>query len=350
MSAYNHMCDAGVAPTPDTFVKLVDLTLQWERSVVVASEGLLSLAAMAPVGADSPTGSQDSPESCDPTEAGPLLCLLRACHATGQWHLAQQVLARAGQHGFPTCLRAANEVIATAAQCGMPEQAQAMFDGLAADGLTPDAASYRGLVEAYLRGGDWMQGCMKYEEAVAAGHTLPSSACCAVLGALWDSGLAWAQAKAGLLHGELLSAGALDPPLVTSCRGSLRVDLNVVDPGAGVLALRQWMLQLRDSIGNSQTAGLLEKHRKLVIMNGSSGSTPQGLVSDELKGMVGTTLVVHRSPFKLSLESGRASKLEASAQLVTKWLFTGETAPPVGRALACCACFPPFPPPVPPLP
>jgi hypothetical protein len=87
--------------------------------------------------------------------------------------------------------------------------------------------------------------------------------------------------------------------------------------------VRTHFVQMREGIGNSNVAGLLEEQRRLVILNGTSSATPQGALAPALKGAVGASLVTHKSPFRLSVESGRPSRLEASAQMVRRWLFNG---------------------------
>lgn len=52
-------------------------------------------------------------------------------------------------------------------------------------------------------------------------------------------------------------------------------------------------------------------------------NTAEGRVASALKGAVGSCLVTHKSPFRLSQEAGRASRLEASTAMVKRWLFTG---------------------------
>lgn len=71
-----------------------------------------------------------------------------------------------------------------------------------------------------------------------------------------------------LPHISARRPGALPQQTVTTSRGIVKVDLNALHVGTGVLALHAWLVGLREGIGNTNASGVLDEHRRLVVVNG----------------------------------------------------------------------------------
>ena len=126
------------------------------------------------------------------------------------------------------------------------------------------------------------------------------------------------------------------------------MDLRAQQLGTGMLRMQRWLLDLRAAIGNSSAACILDEAKRMCVVSSSgaspaSASVPQeaGPASDAgsagapagapaarqlaaaLKGALGASLVLHKAPFRITFEAGRAQRLESSSFMVKKWLFSG---------------------------
>jgi hypothetical protein len=121
--------------------------------------------------------------------------------------------------------------------------------------------------------------------------------------------------------------------------------------GTGMLRMQRWLLDLRAAIGNSSVACILDEAKRMCVVSSSgalpasaSASAPQAgggtsevagagapagtpavrQLAGALKGTLGASLVLHKAPFRVTFEAGRAQRLESSTFMVKKWLFSGE--------------------------
>lgn len=102
------MCQAGVAPTPDTFAALLG-ALQGGHSVAALADLALALAEQADGAVASAPAGTHSPA---------LRVVLRACALRGWWDLSLRLLQASEEGGCPPSLEETNEALAACAAAG----------------------------------------------------------------------------------------------------------------------------------------------------------------------------------------------------------------------------------------
>ncbi|KAL4458727.1 hypothetical protein ABPG75_013592 [Micractinium tetrahymenae] len=310
-SAYDHMCQAGAAPTASTFAALLG-ALRSGHSVAQLADLALALAQQA---GGPPAGARPAA----------LRAVLQACSSRGWWDLSLRLLQAIEESGGHPSLEEANEVLAACAAAGAVDDARQLFERLGRYGLQPNTGSYLALVKAHCSAGQWAAGAAEYEAMLAAGLWPNEELASLVVDALWCSGLPWAQAAAIETFNQAISEYWLLPAQPSATRGLLKLDLRSRHLGTGMLRMRRWLHDMRATIGNSSAACILDQTKRMCIVN----TAPDGLdaaaasqLNAALKAALGASLVAHKAPFRLSFEGGRATRMESATFMVRKWLFT----------------------------
>eukprot|EP00887_Chlorella_sp_A99_P006564 scaffold3.g6564.t1 len=338
-AAFERMCESGMAPTPVAWGALLSCMLPARGREEVAEAAVELLEGVA---AGASPGARDAA----------LQALVVACRQRGWPELALellQLLAASAAGSAPQgparalTVEPVNGVLAACAAAGAAREAQQAFDILKQLGLEPDGDSWGGLVLARARGGQWLAAAQALEAAeeaataaagpaggttqddAAAGaahvaegapeglrrRTRPGrDAYSAVIDGLFGTGLPWAQLQARHLYKSAI-------------RGQLRVDLRGPDPGTALLSFHAWLAGTREAIGNSAAPSSLDECKRVLVVNGSDAGSPESGIAPAVKEAVGSALLAHRSPFRLTREAGVATRLESAAFMVKRWMFTG---------------------------
>ncbi|KAL4859186.1 putative aldo-keto reductase 2 [Chlorella vulgaris] len=308
-SAYAQMCAAGVAPSAATFSALLS-ALRSHHSAAEAVEMAADLASQADAAKGAIFGFSG-------------LALLDACHLNGWSDVSLQLLARVEEAGGSPGLDMLNSVLAACAKGGSVAEVRQAFEALERHGVEPSPASYQHVVQALCGAGQWAEAAQTYRDMLASGLEPGAELASLIVDALWCTGLAWAQAAALDLFNQATSAGWLRVLDAKMFRGLLTLDLHATHLGTGMLRMHRWLADQRRVIGNSAAPCLLDEAKRVCVV---SGRCAEGLeitrLAGELKDCLGASLVLHKAPFRLTHEAGRALRLETSAFMLKKWLFT----------------------------
>lgn len=257
-----------------------------------------------------------------------LLGVHEACRVQGWWELSLALLEAVEEAGGSPSLAEVNSAVAACAAEGAIAEALHAFACLARHGLQPCADTYLALVQAHCSAGQWAAGTAEYDAMLAVGLVPGEELVSLVVDALWCSGLAWAQASALSTFNAAVSKGWLPPARAFISDRLLKVDLRARHLGTGLLRMHRWLHDMRAVIGNSSAPTLLDECKRVCIMStqgaeaGDGGSSPSALLSSELKGALGASLVLHKAPFRVTYADGRAMRMESSTFMVKKWLFS----------------------------
>ncbi|KAL4426696.1 hypothetical protein ABPG77_004752 [Micractinium sp. CCAP 211/92] len=314
-SAFDRMCQAGVAPTSATFAALLG-ALRHDHSVAALADLSLALAEQADAAAAGASAG---------TRPAALHALLQACSLRGWWDLSMRLLQALEESGASPSVEEVNEALAACATAGAVDDARQLFEGLGARGLQPTTASYLALVKALCAAGQWAAGAAEYEAMLEAGLSPSEELVSLVVDALWCSGLPWAQVEAIGAFNRAIREHWLLPAQPSTSRGLLKLDLRSRHLGTGVLRMRRWLHDMRGTIGNSSAACILDQTKRMCIVNTAPNGMEAAAASQlgaALKAALGASLVAHKAPFRLSFEGGRAVRMESATFMIKKWLFT----------------------------
>lgn len=89
-----------------------------------------------------------------------------------------------------------NSMIAACAHGGEYTKARSMFDRLPKHGCKPDAVTFANLIRAYKKGGQWCLALDTFEAMQSSGSQPHTAVFSSIIDVLWQTGIAWAQAKA----------------------------------------------------------------------------------------------------------------------------------------------------------
>lgn len=87
-------------------------------------------------------------------------------------------------------------MIAACAHGGEYDKARLMFDQMAEHGCTAEAVTYANLIRAYKKGGQWCHALDTFEAMQRSGCGPHAAVFSSIIDVLWQTGIAWAQAKA----------------------------------------------------------------------------------------------------------------------------------------------------------
>ena len=89
-----------------------------------------------------------------------------------------------------------NSMIAACAHGGEYVKARLMFERMAEHGCTAEAVTYANLIRAYKKGGQWCHALDTFEAMQRSGCGPHAAVFSSIIDVLWQTGIAWAQAKA----------------------------------------------------------------------------------------------------------------------------------------------------------
>ena len=89
-----------------------------------------------------------------------------------------------------------NSMIAACAHGGEYNKARLMFERMAEHGCQADAVTYANLIRAYKKGGQWCHALDTFEAMQRSGCRPHAAVYSSIIDVLWQTGIAWAQAKA----------------------------------------------------------------------------------------------------------------------------------------------------------
>lgn len=87
-------------------------------------------------------------------------------------------------------------MIAACAHGGEYNKARLMFKRMAEHDCEADAVTYANLIRAYKKGGQWCHALDTFEAMQRSGCRPHAAVFSSIIDVLWQTGIAWAQAKA----------------------------------------------------------------------------------------------------------------------------------------------------------
>ncbi|KAK9811789.1 hypothetical protein WJX72_010082 [[Myrmecia] bisecta] len=304
IAVYEGMIGDGVQPNSKTFTALIGAFAKCRTldRVLDIVEGL---------------AAKDGPGSVASTYAS----LMAACEKAGQWDMAMALFKRITVQNFQPDVSIFNSLIAACAHAGQYANARTMFNRMAEFSCLPDAVTYANLIRAYKKGGQWCNALDTFEAMQAAGCRPHAAVVSSVIDVLWQTGIAWAQAKALHVFQAAVQSGILPPAYEAAKKGTVKVDLQALTVGVALLSMNQWLLGLREQAVH-EADGTLEVNRKVALVNGMGEHARSQGNSSAVKEAVGACLVGAKAPFRLVQDHSRSGRLEASTLALRKWLFS----------------------------
>eukprot|EP00891_Asterochloris_glomerata_P003267 jgi/Astpho2/3267/Aster-08033 len=312
VDVYKRMVGDGVQPNTKTYTALIMAFSKAGRLESVLD--VLQELVMAPTADVDEEGHRQSMQTT-------YAALMAACEKAGQWDLAVALFDKMSAQGCQPDVAIFNSMIAACAHGGEHVKARAMFDCMTDHGCQPDAVTYANLIRAFKKGGQWCHALDTFEAMQASGCRAHAAVYSSVIDVLWQTGIAWAQAKALTLFEDAIESGPLDPALEVSKKGTLKLDLQALTVGVAVLSMHHWLVQLRPQLASEPAAGP-EASRKLAVVNGMGENNRTQGNSSAVKEAVGASLIGCKAPFRLVSDHSRSGRLEASMLSLRKWLFS----------------------------
>jgi pentatricopeptide repeat domain-containing protein 1 len=192
------------------------------------------------------------------------------------WFIAIPVLTRVVAH--------------CAAAGGQADKACEVFEQMKYTGCRPDVVTYSALISAYNRSGQWHSAVRTFEQMQQHNCKPDSYVYQTVIDCLWNTGVAWAQARAWQLYVTAARNWqfrfTVQQANSSSSPGELEYVVPAITPGVGVLAQRKWVGDLvgqveSDSVllGAGRERMLLSLGRSKHARESSSSSTGQTLLA-----------------------------------------------------------------------
>lgn len=123
--------------------------------------------------------------------------LISACEKAGKWELALRLFHDMHTEGCRPNVVTYNSLIAACAQGAQWQKAQELFDRMQhRGGCRPDSVTFAGLIAAYDRAGMWQQALAAFEQMRSMSCRSDTVVYNSIIGALWRTGLLWAQTRA----------------------------------------------------------------------------------------------------------------------------------------------------------
>lgn len=156
-------------------------------------------------------------------------------------------------------------------------------------GCRPDVVTYTALINAYNKAGQWHKAVQAFEQMQQQNCKPDSYVYQTVIDSLWQTGVAWAQARAS----QLYAAAARNwqyrftVQQASSNNGrELEYVVPALTPGVAVLALRKWLADMLSQLetdgallGMSRDRIVLSLGRSRHVKEPSSSSACQALLS-----------------------------------------------------------------------
>uniref|UniRef100_A0A383VDG4 PROP1-like PPR domain-containing protein n=1 Tax=Tetradesmus obliquus TaxID=3088 RepID=A0A383VDG4_TETOB len=245
--------------------------------------------------------------------------LISACEKAGRWELALQLFEQMQREGCAPNTVTYNSLITACQQGGQPEKACEVFEQMKYHGCRPDVVTYTALINAYNRAGQWHKSLQAFEQMQTQNCKPDSFVYQTVIDSLWQTGVAWAQARAWQLYTaaarnwqyrftvQAASNSSSGGGLGGGSSGlGLSRDLEYVvpafTPGVAVLALRKWLselvAQLSSDGGSSSSSSMMFMGRDRILLSlGRSRHIKEPGSSSACQAVM-AVLAGFRSPFR----------------------------------------------------
>jgi pentatricopeptide repeat domain-containing protein 1 len=205
-------------------------------------------------------------------------------------------------------------LLLVAAAGGQPEKACEVFEQMKYHGCRPDVVTYTALINAYNRAGQWHKSLQAFEQMQQQNCKPDSFVYQTVIDSLWQTGVAWAQARAWQLYTAAArnwqyrftvqaannsSSGGGSGSGGLGFSRDLEYVVPAFTPGVAVLALRKWLSELAAQLANdggSSSMMFMGRDRILLSLGRSRHIKEPG--SSAACQAVMAVLAGFRSPFR----------------------------------------------------
>lgn len=255
--------------------------------------------------------------------------LISACEKAGKWELALQLFEQMQREGCTPNTVTYNSLITACQQGGQPEKACEVFEQMKYHGCRPDVVTYSALISAYNKAGQWHKSVKAFEQMHQYNCKPDSYVYQTIIDSLWNTGVAWAQARAW----QLYVAAARNWQYrftVQQANGSSPRELEYVvpafTPGVAVLSLRKWLADLVGQVESDST--LLGVTRERIVLSlGRSRHAKEPSSSGACQALL-AVLQGFKSPFRSGngavTAAGNVVVAEADMVATLDWLRSPE--------------------------
>eukprot|EP00882_Tetradesmus_deserticola_P011250 GHRQ01011901.1.p1 GENE.GHRQ01011901.1~~GHRQ01011901.1.p1 ORF type:complete len:586 (+),score=234.04 GHRQ01011901.1:180-1937(+) len=235
--------------------------------------------------------------------------LISACEKAGRWELALQLFDQMQREGCAPNTVTYNSLITACQQGGQPEKACEVFEQMKHHGCRPDVVTFAALINAYHRAGQWHKCLQAFEQMQQQNCKPDSFVYQTVIDSLWQTGVAWAQARAWQLYGTAARNWQYRFTVQAANSGSsgggfgasrdLEYIVPAFTPGVAVLALRKWLLEVVAQLSSdSGSRSLLFMGRDRILLSlGRSRHAKEPGSSTACQTLL-SVLTGFRSPFR----------------------------------------------------
>ncbi|KAI8473520.1 MAG: hypothetical protein J3K34DRAFT_518985 [Monoraphidium minutum] len=233
LKVYTRLLEAGLQPISTTYTALIS---------AYAKGGQLDRAL--------DTFKQMVREGCERSVIT-YSALINACEKAGQWELALQLFERMQQEGIAPNTVTYNSLITACTQGGQWEKASEVFDHMRYHNCRPDTVTYSALIGAFEKGGQWLRAVKAFEQMQVQGCRPDSSIYQSMVDMLWQSGVAWLQARAL----QLYASAARSWQFRFTVQQASPADASLVEfivpastASVAVLSAQRWLCELRGQL------------------------------------------------------------------------------------------------------
>ncbi|KAL3162889.1 hypothetical protein ABBQ32_009337 [Trebouxia sp. C0010 RCD-2024] len=252
--------------------------------------------------------------------------LISACEKAGRWELALDLFSEMHREGCKPNVVTYNSLIAACAQGAQWEKAVELFEQMQAKGCKPDSVTYGGLILAFEKGDQWRRALAAFDQMKNNNCRPDSVVYNTVVGALWNTGVVWAQAKAVQVFQTACRQGHFRLTVHTSSEsGTVDFGMHAFTVGAAVISLMRWLSELRERLPKDGPAML----RQQVCMTVNKGKPSREHAYPDIKAAITSLLQGCHSPFRL-YDVACGCRIEGPAGGVADWL----RGPELERAVA----------------
>lgn len=252
--------------------------------------------------------------------------LISACEKAGRWELALDLFSEMHREGCKPNVVTYNSLIAACAQGAQWEKAVELFEQMQAKGCKPDSVTYGGLILAFEKGDQWRRALAAFDQMKNNNCRPDSVVYNTVVGALWNTGVVWAQAKAVQVFQTACRQGHFRLTVHSSSEsGTVDFGMHAFTVGAAVISLMRWLSELRERLPKDGPAML----RQQVCMTVNKGKPSREHAYPDIKAAITSLLQGCHSPFRL-YDVACGCRIEGPAGGVADWL----RGPELERAVA----------------
>lgn len=208
----------------------------------------------------------------------------------------------AGKTGWLIIMTMWKLVAQCAAAGGQTDKACEVFEQMKYTGCRPDVVTYSALISAYSRSGQWHSAVRTFEQMQQHNCKPDSHVFQTVIDCLWQTGVAWAQARAWQLYVSAARNWQFRFTLQqanssSSSPGELEYVVPAITPGVGLLALRKWV---GDLVGQVESDSVLlgAGRERIVLSMGRSKHARESSSSSSAGQTLLAVLAGLKSPFR----------------------------------------------------